>query len=89
MLSQREQLLLLELGDPNPLPALTRPLQCGKDQPQTTPLVEEAGDDLGAPALLQEAALNQIRGPHVPAVIDRDSVIQPRLHPHLQAEAGA
>jgi hypothetical protein len=50
------------------LPTLTGLLQRGKDQLQTTTLIPEVWDDLGAAPLLGEGALNQVGSAHTPVM---------------------
>ncbi len=64
-LTEAQQVGTLSVGDANPLPALAGPHQGRVHELQAAPLIEEARDDLGAPAFFQEAPLNEIRGPYV------------------------
>ena len=65
------KLLAVTIGHRDPVPALARPDQRGIDELQAAPFIKEARDDFGAPALLQEAALDQVRRAHVLAMGDR------------------
>lgn len=72
-MAQHEQLLLLELGNPDALPPLARPLQGRKHELQAAPCIEEPGDHFRPPTFPQEAALDQIGSPHISTMIDRDA----------------
>jgi hypothetical protein len=61
LLTEAQQVGTLGVGDANPMPALAGPNQRGVHQFQAAALIEEAWDDLDAPALFQEAPLNEVR----------------------------
>jgi len=61
LLAEVQQVSAVGIGDANALPALAGAHQGRVDQLQAAPLVEEARDDLGAPALFLEAPLDEVR----------------------------
>jgi hypothetical protein len=64
------------IGDANPMPTLARTYQRRVDQLQTAPFIEEARDDLGAPAFSLEAPLDKVRTPHALPMRDREPQVR-------------
>jgi len=67
------QLALLELGDPDPAPALSRANERGVHQLQDGTLAKGMRDHLGAPPFLAEQPLEQIGGADCSTMAKRET----------------